>query len=107
MPTEAPRRAPVAALLSLQLETGRTHQIRVHLAALGHPVIGDPSYGAGMATKAAKLPEPSRSIVRSFNRQALHAWLLGFRHPATGKTVRFESDLPPDLAALLEALEAA
>ncbi len=98
---------PIASLLALRLETGRTHQIRVHLAAIGHPVIGDPAYGAGMATKAAKLPEPARSLARGFGRQALHAWLLGFRHPVTGKAMRFEAPPPADMAELIAALRAA
>jgi 23S rRNA pseudouridine1911/1915/1917 synthase len=105
--TYGPKAAPLASLLSVRLETGRTHQIRVHLAALGHPVIGDPAYGGGMATKAAKLPEPAQTLARGLGRQALHAWLLGFRHPATGKTVRFESKPPDDMAKLLRALEQA
>ncbi|MCW5697305.1 MAG: RluA family pseudouridine synthase [Bauldia sp.] len=100
-----PRRGDVlAAMMDLRLETGRTHQIRVHLAALGHPVIGDPVYGAGFATKAEKLPEPARTLAKSLGRQALHAWLLGFEHPVTGETLRFTSPLPPDMAALAEAL---
>ncbi|MGD9739773.1 MAG: RluA family pseudouridine synthase [Bauldia sp.] len=99
-----PRTAPTAALLSLELETGRTHQIRVHLAAIGHPLIGDADYGAGMNTKAAKLPEPAQGIVRGFRRQALHAWLLGFEHPVSGEELRFEADLPADMAALLDSL---
>ncbi len=104
--TFGPRDKPVASLLALRLETGRTHQIRVHLASIGHPVIGDHSYGAGMATKAAKLPEPAQGLVRAFPRQALHAAVLGFEHPRTGKALRFEADLPADMAALVAALEA-
>ncbi len=92
---------PLASLIALRLETGRTHQIRVHLAAMGHPVIGDPEYGAGFATKAARLPEPGRGVVQAFPRQALHAWLLGFAHPVTGKTLRFESKPPHDIRGLV------
>jgi 23S rRNA pseudouridine1911/1915/1917 synthase len=103
--TFGPPEAPVAALLDCRLETGRTHQIRVHMAAIGHPLIGDAEYGAGFKTKAARLPEPARTAVSSLRRQALHAWLLGFEHPATGRTMRFESPLPPDLAAVIAALE--
>jgi 23S rRNA pseudouridine1911/1915/1917 synthase len=80
-----------AALLECRLATGRTHQIRVHLAALGFPLIGDPVYGRRRAPKI-------------FARQALHAGLLGFTHPATGETLRFTSDLPADMKALLAAL---
>jgi 23S rRNA pseudouridine1911/1915/1917 synthase len=97
---------PLAALLDCRLETGRTHQIRVHLAAIGHPVIGDRAYGAGFATKAKTLSEPARSLAADFPRQALHAWLLGFSHPATGEEMRFESPLPRDMAVLTKALKA-
>ncbi len=93
---------PIASLIGLQLETGRTHQIRVHLAAIGSPVVGDPDYGGGFATKAEKLPEPLRNTVRGFGRQALHAWLLGFAHPVTGKTLRFTRDAPHDTGGLVE-----
>ena len=104
------RRAPqheapaVAALLDCRLETGRTHQIRVHMAAIGHPLIGDRTYGAGFATKAALLPEPARALAEAFPRQALHAWLLGFEHPATAVELRFERPPPADMGRLREAL---
>ena len=97
--------APIASLLALQLETGRTHQIRVHLAKIGHPVIGDPAYGAGMATKAGKLPEPASGLVRAFSRQALHAGKLGFRHPTTGEKMTFEVPYPSDFSELMSAME--
>ncbi len=97
---------PVAALIDCRLETGRTHQIRVHLASIGHPVIGDRTYGAGFATKAAKLPDPARGVAADFARQALHAWLLGFEHPETGEEMRFESPLPDDMDLLMRALKA-
>jgi 23S rRNA pseudouridine1911/1915/1917 synthase len=100
------KKAPIASLIDCRLETGRTHQIRVHLAAIGHPVIGDRAYGAGFATKAALLPEPARSLAAAFARQALHAWLLGFAHPVTGEELRFESNPPEDMAFLAEALRA-
>jgi 23S rRNA pseudouridine1911/1915/1917 synthase len=99
-------RTPVASLLDLRLETGRTHQIRVHMAALGHPLIGDPDYGKGFITKLALLPEPARSLTTAFPRQALHAYMLGFEHPATGEVMHFESELPPDLTGLLDAFKA-
>ncbi|WP_029076626.1 RluA family pseudouridine synthase [Kaistia adipata] len=98
--------APIASLLDLRLETGRTHQIRVHMAAMGLPLIGDQEYGKGFLTKAARLPEPARSVVSRFHRQALHAWLLGFEHPVTGETLRFESEPPADLAELIETFNA-
>ncbi|MCX5516326.1 RNA pseudouridine synthase [Kaistia algarum] len=99
-------RTPIASLLDLRLETGRTHQIRVHMAALGHPLLGDPDYGKGFLTKVGLLPEPARGLVAKFPRQALHAWLLGFQHPVTRETMHFESELPEDLTELLEALKA-
>jgi 23S rRNA pseudouridine1911/1915/1917 synthase len=98
--------APLAALLNCRLETGRTHQIRVHLAAIGHPLIGDRTYGAGFLTKAATLPEPARSIAAGFPRQALHAFLLAFEHPESGEEMRFESPLPADMAKLAGSLKA-
>ncbi len=98
--------APIASLLDLRLETGRTHQIRVHMAAMGLPLIGDQEYGKGFLTKSARLPEPARSVVSRFHRQALHAWLLGFEHPVTGETLRFESEPPADLAELIETFNA-
>jgi 23S rRNA pseudouridine1911/1915/1917 synthase len=99
-------RDPLAALVECRLETGRTHQIRVHLAAIGNPVVGDRLYGAGFATKVTRLPEPARSLAAAFPRQALHAYLLGFEHPATGEEMRFEREPPADMAALIEALAA-
>jgi 23S rRNA pseudouridine1911/1915/1917 synthase len=95
----------VASLIRCQLETGRTHQIRVHLAHIGHPLIGDSTYGAGFKTKVAKLPDAARMAVEKLGRQALHAATLGFEHPVTGEEMMFESELPADLAALMAALE--
>jgi 23S rRNA pseudouridine1911/1915/1917 synthase len=96
--------ATIASLVRCTLETGRTHQIRVHLAHIHHPLLGDEVYGAGFRTKAARLPEAARSLAAGLRRQALHATLLQFAHPATGEVMRFESPLPSDLAALREAL---
>lgn len=104
--TFGPAKAPLASLVDLRLETGRTHQIRVHMAALGHPLIGDKDYGKGFLTKSALLPEPVRSLVANFPRQALHAWLLGFQHPATGETLHFEAEPPADFESLVEAFKA-
>lgn len=102
-----PPEAPVAAALLCTLETGRTHQIRVHLAHCGYPLLGDALYGAGFRTKASLLPPEARKALATLDRQALHALLLGFAHPRTGEPMRFESPEPPDLAALIAALRAA
>lgn len=93
-----------AALLECRLETGRTHQIRVHLTHAGHPLVGDPVYGRGRSARLAGLPEPVRRTLHDFPRQALHAAVLGFAHPVNGDQLRFESALPADMAALLAAL---
>ncbi len=79
-----------ATLLRLELETGRTHQARVHLRHLGHPILGDPVYGPGG--------------LQPIGRQALHAALLALLHPATGAPAVFHSPLPPDMTELLERL---
>jgi 23S rRNA pseudouridine1911/1915/1917 synthase len=97
---------PVASLIACRLETGRTHQIRVHLAHLGHPLLGDSVYGPGFKTKAVLLPEPARLALGSLDRQALHAHLLGFEHPRSGEALSFRSPLPADLAALRAGLSA-
>lgn len=97
---------PVASLIACRLETGRTHQIRVHLAHLGHPLLGDPVYGPGFKTKAVLLPQAARAALESLDRQALHAHLLGFEHPASSETLSFHSPLPADLAALRTVLAA-
>ncbi|MCQ0990047.1 RluA family pseudouridine synthase [Jiella marina] len=96
--------ATEAALTRCRLETGRTHQIRVHMAHIGYPLIGDPLYGTGLKTKAARLPEDSRQVVTAFDRQALHAAELGFVHPETGAALRFRSPLPQDMRNLCKAL---
>jgi 23S rRNA pseudouridine1911/1915/1917 synthase len=95
---------PVASLVDCRLETGRTHQIRVHLAAIGHPLLGDDTYGAGYRTKAALLPEKARQALQGLGRQALHAYLLGLGHPVTGLQLVYRSALPPDLDVLRRAL---
>ena len=95
---------PVASLVECRLETGRTHQIRVHLAAIGHPLIGDEIYGPGFRTKAAKLEKNAREAVETLGRQALHAHILGIEHPTSAKFLEFKSPLPPDLVRLRHAL---
>jgi len=111
----APRRAgkagkqsdtAVASLLACRLETGRTHQIRVHLASIGHPVMGDQVYGGGFRTKTALLPPEAQAALDTLGRQALHAHILTVKHPSTGEILTFRSELPPDLARLRTALAA-
>jgi len=95
---------PVASLVACMLETGRTHQIRVHMAHIGHPVMGDPLYGQGFKTKEVRLGAEARRLLGSLGRQALHASILGFEHPVTHEEMHFESELPDDLEALRLAL---
>ena len=93
--------------ITCRLETGRTHQIRVHMAHAGHPLLGDETYGKGFRTKAGKLGDAARRALDALRRQALHAAILGFAHPVTGHSMRFESPLPADMAKLLVALRGA
>ncbi len=100
----------VAALIECRLETGRTHQIRAHLSHIGHPLIGDQTYGRGPGLAGLKPgdaeADSALGILRKFRRQALHAKVLGFAHPITGETLRFERPAPDDLADLTSALRA-
>ena len=96
-----PDNTATASLVECRLETGRTHQIRVHMAHIGHPVIGDPDYGQAFRTKANRLPEPLRTLAKDFPRQALHAKLLAFSHPVTAEMMRFEAPMPADMAELV------
>jgi 23S rRNA pseudouridine1911/1915/1917 synthase len=98
---------PVAALLACQLETGRTHPIRVHLAQIGHPLMGDAIYGPHFKTKASHLGPQSQTALVALNRQALHAYLLALEHPKTREILVWNSDLPADLARLRDCLQAA
>jgi 23S rRNA pseudouridine1911/1915/1917 synthase len=98
---------PIAALLACQLETGRTHQIRVHLAHIGHPLLGDSVYGPHFKTKASRLAPEGQAAVAALSRQALHAYLLALAHPKTGEILQWNSDLPADLASLRDCLQAA
>lgn len=97
----------VAALLACQLETGRTHQIRVHLAHIGHPLLGDNVYGPHFKTKAHALGLKSQAALADLGRQALHAYLLALEHPRTGAIFEWISDLPADLARLRDVMKAA
>ncbi len=101
----APER-PFASLIECRLETGRTHQIRVHLTHLGHPLIGDPQYGRARQPPRPKTDAETKAFTAAgeFSRQALHARLLGFQHPTTRTDMRFESPWPADFSALVEAL---
>ena len=93
-----------ASLLELNLETGRTHQIRVHMASIGHPLLGDKVYGSGFKSSARKLSIMAQSALAELDRQALHAAMLGFEHPVSGENLLFESPLPADIEALISSL---
>lgn len=94
-----PALKPVATLMGCKLETGRTHQVRVHMAHIGCPVVGDPVYG-----RNRKLSGPF-AVLTTFHRQALHAAVLEFRHPRDGRVMKFESELPQDFKRLIEAID--
>ena len=98
---------PAASRLGLTLETGRTHQIRVHMEHVGHPLLGDPTYGSSFKASARRLSEAAQAALATLGRQALHAAELGFEHPATRRKMRLTSPLPADMAALIEALRSA
>lgn len=92
------------SLIEVQLETGRTHQIRVHLAHLRHPLLGDQTYAGRLALPKGITPALEQAI-RSFKRQALHAYRLSFNHPVSGEPLSFEAELPEDFVAMLDSLE--
>ena len=96
---------PAASLVECRLATGRTHQVRVHMAAIGHPIVGDPTYGRMTSTRSGVLGEGTREAVQAFNRQALHAVVLGFPHPTSLKPIRWEIGLPNDMNELVHFLE--
>jgi 23S rRNA pseudouridine1911/1915/1917 synthase len=97
----------LASLLEVALETGRTHQIRVHLAEAGHPLLADPVYGGQRREARLDAEDPVRRASAAIGRHALHAWRLAFAHPRTGKAMRFEAPLPRDLEAALAILRRA
>jgi 23S rRNA pseudouridine1911/1915/1917 synthase len=99
-------RLPGHTLLTVKLETGRTHQIRVHLAHIRHPLLGDPVYG-GRPRPPAGCGEALIALLHGFRRQALHAAKLGLEHPSTGEWLEWQAPLPPDMQELLDALERA
>lgn len=96
---------PVASSLALELETGRTHQIRVHMSHIGHPLLGDATYGAGFKTKASQLSDEAQAELARFGRQALHAYRLTLEHPGTSEILEFETAWPDDMARLRAALK--
>ncbi|MBY8974225.1 RluA family pseudouridine synthase [Rhodobacteraceae bacterium NNCM2] len=98
-----PEERPAASLIECRLETGRTHQIRVHASYLGHGLVGDAVYGRRNGAKNAT-DMSINGVLRSFSRQALHAAVLGFRHPISNHKLYFEAELPPDMADLLAEL---
>ncbi|WP_249209071.1 RluA family pseudouridine synthase [Magnetospirillum sulfuroxidans] len=94
------------SLVECRLATGRTHQIRVHMTSIGHPLVGDQTYGRSRSAKLRHLSDSARHALSSFPRQALHAATLGFNHPVSGAILRFESNLPNDFNWLISILEA-
>lgn len=96
---------PAVSLIECKLMTGRTHQIRVHMAHIGHPLVGDPLYGRGRIQKSRHLRQDLRSVLTEFPRQALHAVALEFQHPATAERMRFQSSFPSDIESLIDRLE--
>lgn len=97
-------RPAVAALVECWLETGRTHQIRAHMAHVGHALIGDPMYGRRRALPLGALPDGAREAIAVFRRQALHAATLGFKHPVSGEMMRWSVQMPADMAELCASL---
>lgn len=95
----------LVSLVECRLETGRTHQIRVHLTSIGHPLLGDPTYGGGQKTRKSKLTPEAQAALERLGRQALHAHHLGFEHPTTGERLAFDAPIPPDMKSLLLSLE--
>jgi 23S rRNA pseudouridine1911/1915/1917 synthase len=100
------RAGPAASVVECRLATGRTHQIRVHLTHIGHPIVGDPVYGRGLRRRVPALDAAARARLAGLTRQALHAHLIGFRHPRSGELHRYFSELPKDINELIDLLDA-
>jgi 23S rRNA pseudouridine1911/1915/1917 synthase len=92
------------SLIDVQLETGRTHQIRVHMAHIRYPLLGDPVYGGRLALPAG-ISEDLERAIRGFHRQALHARRLSFAHPLNGELMSFEAQMPDDMQTMIEVLQ--
>ena len=99
------RLAPSLSLVECRLETGRTHQVRVHMSHIRHPLVGDPFYGKSGPTQSKNFSEEAQQAINDFRRQALHAYVIGFKHPTTGEHLKFEVELPNDMKRLISALE--
>ena len=99
------QRFEFSALLACRLETGRTHQIRVHLTSIGHPVIGDPQYGKSSLNRLPSVLAELSQTITNFRRQALHAEILGFKHPSSGEWLEFSAPIPDDFQQLLKAIQ--
>ncbi|MBL4612627.1 MAG: RluA family pseudouridine synthase [Emcibacter sp.] len=99
------RLAPSLSLVECRLETGRTHQVRVHMSYIRHPLVGDPFYGKGGPMQSKNFSEAAQDAINDFKRQALHAYVIGFKHPVTGEDLKFEAELPNDMKRLISALE--
>ena len=99
------QRFEFSALLACRLETGRTHQIRVHLTSIGHPVIGDPQYGKSPLKRLPSVSAELSQTIANFRRQALHAEILGFKHPSSSEWVEYSAAIPDDFQQLLKAIQ--
>ncbi len=100
------RLAPSLSLVECRLETGRTHQVRVHMSHIRHPLVGDPFYGKSGPIQSKNFSDRAQKAIIDFKRQALHAFVIGFVHPVTGEDLKFEAELPDDMKCLISALEA-
>jgi len=103
--TALKRLAPSLCLVECRLETGRTHQVRVHMSHIRHPLVGDPHYGKSGPMQSKNFSDRAQEAINGFNRQALHAFVIGFVHPTTGEDLTFEAEVPNDMKRLISALE--